>query len=324
MKSRKVKWGILGYARIAKSEIIPAILASKNSEFYAIASRYPEKIDECKQLFHCERTYLSYEQLINDPDVHAVYIPLPNSLHKEWTVKALKKGKHVLCEKPIAMNVKDCREMIKASIDNNRLLMEAFMYRYTERTKKILEILKSGKIGEIRCINSIYRFLLDRPNTIKVKANLGGGSLYDVGCYPVNFLGMILDETPISYKAECNTGDEVDLNFSGLLKYGSGVIATVSSGFDSHKKMYSEIIGTRGIIEIPDTFADNKGYIRIITPNEETIIDVPECDRYLLEVFYFSDAVLSADNANLLSLQESLRNTEVLENLFRAANLVID
>lgn len=320
MKNKKVKWGVLGYARIAKTEVIPAILAGENSDLHAIASRSPEKIDECKKLYQCEKTYLSYDQLIDDPDIQAVYIPLPNSLHKEWTIKALRNGKHVLCEKPIAMNVEECEEMIKASNENKRFLMEAFMYRYTYKIKKVLEILNSEVIGEIRHIQSTYRFFLDRTQTIKERIDLGGGSLYDVGCYPVNFVGMVMNETPISYKAECIKKHGVDINFSGILRYKSGVIASINSGFNSHKRMSSEIVGTKGSLVIPETFGDNKGYIQIVTPSEEIIIDIPECNRYMLEIFNFSNAILTANDTNLLSLQESLRNTEVLENLIKVGH----
>lgn len=320
MKNKRVKWGVLGYARIARTEVIPAILASENSDLHAVASRYPDKIDECKKLFQCEKTYLSYDKLLDDPDVQAVYIPLPNSLHKEWTIKALRSGKHVLCEKPLAMNVEECKEMIKASNDNKRLLMEAFMYRYTYKTKKVLEILSADIVGEIRYIQSTYRFLLDRTNTIKERIDLGGGSLYDVGCYPVNFIGMILNEIPISYKAECFEKHGVDISFSGILRYKSGVIASINSGFDSHKRMSSEIVGTKGYIVIPETFGDDKGYIQIVTPSEEIKIDIPECNRYMLEIFNFSNAILTTNDTNLLSLQESLRNTEVLENLIKVGH----
>ena len=146
----KVKWGVLGYARIAKLSGIPAILKASNSEFYAIASRDKEKLRQCQEEFGCEKTYLSYDELLDDPEVEAVYIPLPNSLHKEWTIKAAEKGKHVLCEKPIALNSKEALEMVAACKANNVNFMEGYMYRYTDRIKKVQEIINSDVIGDIK------------------------------------------------------------------------------------------------------------------------------------------------------------------------------
>jgi len=319
MSHNKVKWGVLGYARIAKSSTIPAIIKHEESEFYAIASRSPAKLAECMNLFSCHNTYLSYIELLDDPYVDAVYIPLPNSLHKEWTIKAMERGKHVLCEKPICLSSFECEQMIEAAIKNKVLLMEGFMYRYSDRILRVSEILNSKLIGEIKYISSTYRFRLDRPNTIKINAELGGGSLYDVGCYPVNFVGMILDELPSSYKSERVMKNGVDVIFSGLLKYKSGVIAVVNSGFNAYETMYSEIIGTNGIIEIPDTFSGEGGAIRLRTSDNQRIIKIVESDRFLLEISHFANAILSKQT-NLLALEESQKNTVIIENLMQSAN----
>src|ERR1017187_1773894 len=193
-ENRKIRWGVLGYARIARENLIPALKRSANSEFHAIASREESKLAECRAKFNVAKTYRSYEELLREAEVDAVYIPLPNSLHREWVVKAAAKGKHVLCEKPIALNAAECREMIAACAANKVLLMEAFMYRYTDRTRRVLDVLRNGVLGEIRFITSTFRFLLANPASVKLKPELGGGALYDVGCYPVNFIGMVVDE----------------------------------------------------------------------------------------------------------------------------------
>jgi hypothetical protein len=177
-KNGKIKWGILGYARIARVNVIPAMLRSSNAEFYAIASRDKTKLKECGDTYPVSKTYESYDLLLDDPDVEAVYIPLPNALHKEWTIKAARKGKHVLCEKPIALNATECDEMIRICKEKKVKFMEAFMYRYTHRTKKVNEILASGKLGEIKYINSCYRFLLANPASIKLIPELGGAVHY--------------------------------------------------------------------------------------------------------------------------------------------------
>lgn len=320
MTDKTIKWGVLGFARIAKGSVIPAILKHDASEFYAIASRSADKLRACQDEFGCEKTYPSYGELLDDPDVQAVYIPLPNSQHKEWAINAMERGKHVLCEKPISMNAAECAEMIEAATKNNVQLMEAFMYRYTDRTKKVLELLNGGVIGDVKVISSTHRFFLDRPNTIKAQPELGGGSLYDVGSYPVNFVGMVMNELPVSYQAEAIIEDGVDVCFSGVLRYESGVIATVHSGFNAYKNLDSQIIGTQGIIDIVDTFAGNPGTIRVTTAAGEEEIAVEESDRYCLEVANFADALLGKEAA-ILPLEESLRNMTVIENLLKAADL---
>lgn len=313
--AQQVKWGILGYARIAKMSVIPAILKSDNSQFYALASGDPGKRKEAQELFACSITYSSYEELLDDPEVQAVYIPLPNSMHKEWAIKAMHKGKHVLCEKPIALNAAECRDMIDTARDNGVLLMEAFMYRYTDRVRRIKEVLDSGEIGRLRYIQSTFRFLLNRPNTIKERPELGGGSLYDVGCYPVNFLGMVTGQLPESYVSQCVVENGVDTIFSAVLKYPDGVISSINSGFNAFNQMNSEIVGTKGRIEIPDTFLGAEGSLTVVTEEGSRQIAVAESDRYTLEVADFADAVLE-QRQPFLQLEESLRNMQVLDMLF--------
>src|SRR5213075_1508575 len=164
----KIRWGVLGYARIAREDVIPAIQRSANSEFYAIASRSGEKLTECRARFKEVACY-TYDDLLKDPNVDAAYIPLPNSMHREWTIKAAEHGKHVLCEKPMGLTAVECREMVEACRKNGVRLMEAFMYRYSDRTRKVLEIVRSGALGDIKFISSTFRFLLSNPASIKLK-----------------------------------------------------------------------------------------------------------------------------------------------------------
>lgn len=322
-ENRKIRWGVLGWARIAREHLIPAIQRAGNSDFFAIASRDQSKLAECRGRFNAVRTYTSYQDLLRDAEVDAVYIPLPNSLHREWTIKAAECGKHVLCEKPIALNAVECREMIAACSANGVTLMEAFMYRYTERTRKVLEILASGALGEIRFISSTFRFLLANPASIKLKAELGGGSLYDVGCYPVNFIGMIADRVcgessmPNSVSVELDRNGGVDVIFSALMKYPSGLIASANCGFNAQKRVFSEIVGTKGVLEIPDTFLDNAGALTLTIGEDRSQIPVQASDRYQLEIEDFADAILH-QRAPAFSLNETQRNMEVLDQLFAA------
>jgi predicted dehydrogenase len=268
----------------------------------------------CQEKFHCEKTYETYDELLDDPLVDAVYVPLPNSLHKEWAIKAMEKGKHVLCEKPMTLNEKDAIEMVESSKKNAVILMEAFMYRYTHRTKKVQEILESGIIGDIKHVTSSFRFFLNRANTIKMNSALGGGSLYDVGCYPLNFVQMVINEEPSEVHVAAEMENGVDVSASVLLKYESGKIATIHSGFNAFGRNYSEIIGTKGKLEIPDTFLDNEGSIFLETDEGVKEISIPGCHRYTLEIEDFSRAVLLGEKP-LFSLDESLRNSRIMDRI---------
>lgn len=313
---KKIKWGVLGYARIARLSVIPAIVKAKNSEFYAIASRDEEKLQACQKEFGCPKAYTSYEVLLDDPEVDAVYIPLPNHLHKEWTLKAAQKGKHVLCEKPIALNQQECLEMMEACEKYQVKFMEAFMYRYTARTRKVRELLDSGIIGEVRHVNSTFRFLLNREGDVRLKPEMGGGSLFDVGCYAINFIGMVTGRSPVSMSGECITREGVDVGFSAVLKYDNGLIATVNSGFDTHLLQYSIIAGTKGIMHVPDTFSDTAGKITVVTAEGSQDVEVEASERYVLEVEDFADAVLK-DRKPLFSLDETVRNIGIIEELLK-------
>ena len=326
----KIRWGVLGWAKIARECIIPAIQRSSNSEFHAVGSRDAAKLAECRKMFLGAKTYLSYDEVLGDPEVDAVYIPLPNSMHREWTLKAAEQGKHVLCEKPIALNSAECREMIDACASNGVTLMEAFMYRYTFRTRKTLEILRSGALGDIKFISSTFRYLLANPSSIKLQSGLGGGSLYDVGCYPVNFVGMVTDEIagsgpgkaplPESVCAELVRAGGVDMIFSSLMKYPSGLIASVNSGFNAQRRLFSEIVGTKGGLEIPDTFFDNAGALTLVTGDERREIPVEASDRYRFEIEDFAEAILQR-RAPQFALAETQRNMEVLDRLFAAGKV---
>jgi predicted dehydrogenase len=324
---RKVNWGVLGYARIAREALIPAMRRSSNSEFFAIASRDEGKLADCRSRFGEVRGYRDYRALLKDPDVEAVYIPLPNSLHREWTIQAAEHGKHVLCEKPLGLNVAECQSMVAACKANGVILMEAFMYRYSERTRQVREVLKGGALGEVKYVGSTFRFFLTNPASIKLKPELGGGSLYDVGCYPINFCGWVADAVAgvepgaaraVSVSAEFVRQAGVDLCFSGALTYDSGLVASLNCGFNAHKRVYSEIVGTQGVLEIPDTFFDNAGVLTLQTGEKRAEIAVAESDRYRSEVEDFADAVRTG-RPPLFGLAETLRNAEVLDRFLALA-----
>ena len=313
-----VRWGILGCARIARLQFVPAIGRSTNATLHAVASRDPARLAEFRNLFGDAFTaHASYEALLADPTVDAVYVPLPNALHCEWAIRAMQNGKHVLCEKPLALDASEAQRMADAAHAHGVQLMEAFMYRYTARLQAVERILASGVLGELRSVNSTFRFFLDRANTIKDDPALGGGALYDVGVYPLNLIGLVAQAEPVEVFATCARSHGVDHNLSALLRYESGLIASLHCGFNAHGRMHSDIVGSEGSLLVPDTFLDDAGEILLNTRNGSERIAVPASDRYAAEVQDFSTAIL-AGRAPRLTLDESLRNLRVLDRI-RAA-----
>lgn len=308
-----VNWGVLGYARIAKNSIIPAIARADNARVYGVASRHRDELP----VGEWQKSYGDYAALLADDAIQAVYIPLPNSLHKEWVIRALEAGKHVLCEKPIGLTADEAREMQQVAKLHNRLLMEAFMYQYTDRVRVIKQVLESGELGELRHINVSFRFLLDRPGTIKMQPALGGGALYDVGCYPVNFIGMVTGRLPVSCKAVSETEQGVDTNLSALLQYDDGLIANIHCGFNAFGRNYAELIGTKGMLVVDKPFLDDAGTLYLHTNEGVRELPVSESDRYQAEIRHFSSAILN-EPSRLIPLDETVRNMQVLD-MIRAA-----
>lgn len=314
----KVRWGVLGYAGIARKHVLPAMVSTHNCVAYAIASRNKGKVDEAISEFGFAKGYSSYEELLNDENVDAVYVPLPNSLHKEWVIKAAKAGKHILCEKPLALCEKDAREMADAASECNVKLMEAFMYRFTPRTAMLRKLLDEGVIGKIGQINSNYSFYLEEVENIRMSRELGGGSLHDVGCYPVNFIGMVTNDYPVSVVAQKIERDGVDVALTASLRYKDDIMATVNCSFLGDSVELTEITGSNGTLVIRDTFYDSDLPILLYRGEKETVFDVPSCNRYALELEAFSNCILH-DKDVPLSVEESFRNIRLMERILEVA-----
>lgn len=315
---KKIKFGILGYAGIAYKHVIPAMIHACNAEPYAIASRSEIKVKEAIARFGFKKGYCSYDEILDDEDVDAIYIPLPNALHKEWVIKAARKGKHILCEKPLALSETDVREMISVAKECNVKLMEAYMYRFTPRTAKLKELLDEGIVGEIGQIISNYSFYLEDYSNIRVNSSLGGGSLHDVGCYPVNLLGWVTNDYPESIVAQMIEKNGVDVSLTASLKYKSGIMGTVNCSFLGGSEELTEITGSKGTLVIRDTYYDTDLPILFYEGDKETIIPVEGCERYTKEVEAFSDCIINNKEVPL-SLKESIRNNKLIEEIYRVA-----
>ena len=255
MKNNTLKWGILGTAKIAHDSLIPAIKTSRKNELYAVASRSLTKAEEFARLNMIPKVFGTYDELLQDPTVQAVYIPLPNSMHKMWAIEAMKAGKHVLCEKPIGLNEQEAREIVAVAEEMQVVLMEGFMYRYHPRFAKLIELIQKGSVGNIRFIHSAFTYNMTNPNDIRLIPELGGGALMDVGCYCIDISRQVTQREPISVQAqyyEGNTG--VDLQVIATMDFGDNIYSVFEVGFNTFSRQVCQIAGTAGTLDIIDPF----------------------------------------------------------------------
>ncbi len=322
----KVKWGIISCAGIAKKAVVPAIIAAGNSDLHAIASRSLAKANDFAKEYSIPKSYGSYNDLLNDPDIDAVYLPLPNALHKEWTLKALQAGKHVLCEKPLATNEKDVLEMIKVAENYNKILMEAFMYRFHPLTKAVKKYVSQGSLGKIKRISASFSFNSSRPaGDIRFSKELGGGALNDIGCYAVNLSRYLAGAEPVavynSWQERSGTG--VDNTGIGVLEFPDGLMANIFYSMGTYASRGVEVNGTKGQIIIPDFFSwqgeeDRSFYL--VKEDASKEIKVAGAEQYQLQIEEFSKAVLNERmEAPLAVKDDALANRIVMDALAKSA-----
>ena len=258
MSDRKLRWGVLSTARIGKKAVNPAIQASENGDLVAVASRDADRARAFAEETGIPTSYGSYEELLADENIDAIYNPLPNSLHKEWTIRAAEAGKHILCEKPLTLSAAECREMTDAASKAGVKLMEGFMYRFHPRTNQALEMLHDGAIGDIKQIRSSFTFKLDRPNDIRWDLDLGGGALMDLGCYCVDFSRRVAKEEPVEVRAMANFGDTgVDKQVAGSMRFESGLLAHFDCALTMDRTEVFHILGSDGHLRVLDAFVPN-------------------------------------------------------------------
>ena len=252
------KWGVMGNATIARKCVIPAICKSGNGKLVALATRSPAQAEQVVADNRIEHVYDSYEALLVDPQIDLVYIPLPNHLHHPWTIKALKAGKHVLCEKPLACNAREAMEMAAAAEDAGRLLMEAFMYRFHPRSRRIKQLIAEGAIGAPRLVRSAFCFRMadsewsDPPN-VRLNPEMGGGALYDVGCYALNAQRMIAGREPLTAWCTLQWSEQygVDVAGTATLDFGGGLWGSVYWGYDAAYGAPLVAVGTKARLTAP-------------------------------------------------------------------------
>lgn len=320
---RTLRWGILGTAGIAEGAFIPAVQNSERGVVEAIASRNEDKARGMAERMDVGRHYGSYEELLEDSNIDAVYIPLPNHLHKEWTIKAARAGKHVLCEKPSALNAEETAEMLEVCEAEGVLFAEAFMYRYGGKHARVREIIDSGEIGELRSMHGVFNYCSpDDIGNVRFNRSMGGGSIYDIGVYPISAARMIMGSEPLWASAHAFFSprhDEVDMAASGLLAFRSGVSMTFECGMWSYNRSYFEITGTKGRIELPYMF-DWRGNPQIVidTDRERREEKLHGTDHYVLQADAFARAVFGEEKL-LFSPDDALLNMRVVDACLKSA-----
>lgn len=250
----KLRWGILGCARITRRGLIPGIRASTRNHLQALASRDRETVRAWAAEFAVPNAYGSYQEVLNDPEVDAVYIPLPNELHRQWVLAAADAGKHVLCEKPLALNVAEAREMVAHCQSRGVILMEAFMWRHQPRTEALRRLVAEGAIGELRLIRSSFSFPIE-PGDWRLDPARGGGALWDVGCYGVSTARLFAGTEADAYEAVARFGSTgVDLSLTASLRFPNGVLGQLDCSFEQPFRCSYELVGTTGVLEVPDAY----------------------------------------------------------------------
>ena len=321
--NNKVKWGILGTANIASWGTIPGMKQSASCELYAIAGRNLDKAEDYKKRFGFKKVYGVYDQLLNDPDVQAVYVPLPNSLHKDWVIRALKAGKNVLCEKPIGLSAEETREMFKVAEENGVLLMEAYAYLHSPYIKSLVHDVKKGVIGDADYIDTAF-ITQGYKEDIRLHRELGGGAMYDLGCYCTSMILSLVDSEPECVKADAEFSSEgVDLMTAGLIKFKNGIRASFNVGMILGENTDSRfdrfyIHGSKGSIKSGVEYnQEGKVSYKIYTDVGvvERKISVP--NNYSLEIEQFSRCILS-DEKPYITPEFSIKNAELIDKVLKA------
>ncbi|MES0360944.1 MAG: Gfo/Idh/MocA family oxidoreductase, partial [Anaerolineales bacterium] len=312
-------WGLISTARINRALIKP-LRASERNELVAVASRSLEKAQNYAAEWEIPQIYGSYQAMLDDPEIDVVYNSLPNHLHTEWTVKALRAGKHVLCEKPLAISLEEVDAMSAAVEETGNVLAEAFMYRHHPQTLKVRELVESGVLGDVQVIKGAFTFTLTNPGDVRLYPEMGGGSVWDVGCYPVSFSRFILGSEPLEAFGWQITGETgIDEVFTGQLRFRDNVVAQFDCGFRSPFRARMVVIGSEATLVIPNPFRPGiDDEIRIVKEDEVQRIKTPGQELYIGEVEDMADAILKGTPPRI-SLEDSRNNVATILALLRSA-----
>ncbi|MGA4516716.1 Gfo/Idh/MocA family protein [Solibacillus silvestris] len=317
----ELNWGILSAANIAFDQVVPAIRKSPTSKVSAIASQSKFKVER----FQIQTVYDSYEELLADDTLDSIYIPLPNELHAKYVIKALEAGKHVLVEKPLAVNIEQVEEVITAQNKAQKVVLEAFMYQHHAQHDFVKAIIDKGELGDIRHIKAHFSWQIEDENDIRLKANLGGGALNDVGCYCMHVITQILKFQPSHIQYIQTEGQDVDLTGVCTMFNQHGVTATFVCSMNMPFYDMYEIICTKGSIRVehsfrPDLSPDKKGHITIFDENRKVIEKhMIEDDHYLRQVDEFERCINNPERTQQY-LEASFQNIKYLQKAHESLN----
>ena len=321
---QKILWGVISTAKIGIEKVIPAMQLGKHCEIVAIASRTNARAREAARKLKIPKAYGSYQELLDDKSIDAVYIPLPNHMHFPWTIKSLAADKHVLCEKPIALNAAEAKELYKEAQKYTELkVMEAFMYRHHPQWLRAIELINDGVIGMVKTVHSFFSYYNKDPENIRNKADIGGGGLMDIGCYCISLARLIFDAEPqrVFGKIEYDPSFKIDRICSGILDFGQGISTfTCSTQLVPYQRV--NIFGTKGRIEIEIPFnAPPEQPCRMFFQSKDKIeeITIKICDQYTIQGDLFSLAILKNEKAPT-GLEDALANMKVLEALIKSSD----
>ncbi len=315
--ARAVKWGILSTANINR-KVIPGAHASPKVELVAVASRDQARADDYAKTWEIERAYGSYEGLLGDPEVEAVYISLPNSMHCDWSIKALEAGKHVLCEKPLSRHTRDVEAAFDVAHRTGRLLSEAFMYRHNPQTKRAKRLVDEGAIGELRLIRSAFSYSLYDEENIRLRAAVEGGALMDVGCYSVSGSRLFGGEPEKVYGEAWFGPSGTDWVFGGMLRFPGNVVALFDCGTAMAERDELEAIGSEGSLFVDDPWHCKVPGIELRREGRVERIELGPFDSYRLELENLSDAI-RGEGELLLGRDDAVGQAQVLEALHDSA-----
>lgn len=319
MRTSILNWGLLSTARINRA-LISALRASQRSQLLAVASRSQQAAQAYAAEWGIPRAYGSYEELLADPEIDVIYNPLPNHLHKEWSIRAARAGKHVLCEKPLGLSPAEVDEMAAVVQETGRQIVEAFMYRHHPQTLQVKELVESGAIGRLQLIRGSFTFRMKSDTNIRLYPEMGGGSLWDVGCYPVSYARYLAGAEPEEVFGWQVTGASgVDESFFGQMKFPNGVYAQFDSGFRTPFRAHLEVVGAEGTITIPTPFKPGLNETITLTREDgvQTLV-ISGQELYLGEVEDLTDCILTGKSPRV-SLSESRGNAAALAALYHSA-----
>ncbi|HZM25142.1 MAG TPA: Gfo/Idh/MocA family oxidoreductase [Anaerolineales bacterium] len=316
-----LNWGLLSTARINRA-LIPPLRVSKRNQLLAVGSRSQASAEGYAREWKIPRAHGSYEALLADPEIDVIYNPLPNHLHTEWTIKAVEAGKHVLCEKPLALSVDEVDAVQQAARKHGRVVAEAFMYRHHPQTLKVQELVNNGSIGTLKLIRGSFSYVLNHEGDVRLDPAMGGGSIWDVGCYPISYARTVVGESPrevFGWQVIGPTG--IDETFVGQMQFAGNVLAQFDSSFVIPLHWFMEIIGSEGTLNIPNPFKPGINEKIYLTRGDKTeTIKIKGQELYIGEVEDVADAILLGKEPRI-SLNDSRVNVGMISALLESARI---